>query len=205
MRRTPKSKVIQNLLGSARLFASAVHELAQDVATHETEGDHLTLARLDVLELVAHCPNSTVSHVAAFLGTSNAAASKLVDKLVRYGYLARFEREGDRRSHLLRLTPPGARALSQFATAQAQAIAPLLAPIDNSRLEVTAQLLDEVAAMLVGGEQVSSRCLRCGAYIRGNCGPRLGHPERCLSGAAAQIANNGHHRRSSSRRRRSAA
>jgi hypothetical protein len=142
-----------------------------------------------------------VSHVSAFLGTSNPAASKLVDKLVRSGYLARYESEGDRRSHLLRLTPPGARALKRFASAQASALAPLLDPIDNGRLEITAKLLDEVASHLVRKELVSERCLRCGAHVRGNCGPRLGYPERCLSGVAALNGGGGPGRPPRRRRR----
>jgi DNA-binding MarR family transcriptional regulator len=183
MRQIPKSQVIRNLMGSARLFASVVHDLTEGAVLHETAGDHLTLARLDVLQLVEHCPNCTVSHVATFLGTSNAAASKLVDKLVRSGFLSRSHHENDRRSHLLRLTALGARVLRRFTAAQAHALSVLFAPIEDSRIVATAELLDEVAARLVGREVISEKCLQCGAYVRGECGPRRGQPERCVGGA----------------------
>lgn len=180
MRRRLKSQAIRNLMGSAQLFTSAVNDLAEGAVLRQTVGRRVTPAQLSVLQIIQRSPDCSVGRASGFLGVSKPAASKMVDHLVRDGYLYRFSRDDDRRTHLLRLTRLGQNLVSRYAEAQAQALAALFHPIRDEKLAATARLLDEVAASLLQAGGLREQCLRCGPYAREDCALRLRSPEFCF-------------------------
>ncbi|MCB9703287.1 MAG: MarR family transcriptional regulator [Myxococcales bacterium] len=74
----------------------------------------LTLAQVAVLFSLSDGEERRVSEVAATLGRSPSATSRLLDLLVRRGLLARREDPEDRRSRRIALAAPGRRLVASI-------------------------------------------------------------------------------------------
>ena len=89
--------IINDFLASMNIFSSAIHELMAEQLRDELGGE-LTIPQLKLLKLIAKTNTESLGEVAAFLGVSNAAASKSVDRLVRRDLVLRKESADDRRA-----------------------------------------------------------------------------------------------------------
>ena len=89
-----ESNPIHEFVGSAHLFSSALTEVLQAGLLRRVAGPRLNFSQLKLLQLLSVAKTQTIGELAAFLGVSNAAASKMVDKLVQRGFLA--ARRGER-------------------------------------------------------------------------------------------------------------
>jgi DNA-binding MarR family transcriptional regulator len=162
--------VINDFLGSAHIFASAVTAVIEEELLREALNDSITLSQLKLLKLVNLTEAQTIGDVAAFLGVSNAAASKAVDKLVRMMLLRRSEGEIDRRSIHLSLTQPSRRMLTLYEEARQKKMAQIFELFSREQLQQTAALMDRLSEQIVGhssgGEQL---CLQCGIHFREKC------------------------------------
>jgi DNA-binding MarR family transcriptional regulator len=98
MRDGPTSELINDFLGSTQIFASALNDIVEEKLLREVAPGQVTFSQFRLLKMVALTDAQTLGDVAAFLGVSNPAASKAVDKLVRGGLLVRTEGEKDRRA-----------------------------------------------------------------------------------------------------------
>jgi len=162
--------LISDLLGSAHLFVSAVSGVMEEKLLSETAGKSLTLSQLKVLKLLAVTDARTVSDVAAFLGVSNAAASKSVDRLVRGKYMRRKETPGDRRSSELTLTAPGEKLLSQYEAAKNRRLAKVFKDFDTRDLKRATELLEQLTKGIVThSANPEEICLQCGIYLQKRC------------------------------------
>lgn len=83
-------------------------------------GPNLSVPQFRVLAFVGRRPNTSLSEVAAHVGTTLPSMSKLVDGLVERGLVEREVSTADRRRLTLRLTKEGT-ALLQAARAGTQA------------------------------------------------------------------------------------
>jgi DNA-binding MarR family transcriptional regulator len=85
------------------------------------------------------------SDIAARIGMTRGAISKIVERLVREGFLVRREREGDRRYQAIALTPRGRRLVPILAKLadenDAACFAPLSAPERASLLSTLKELV----------------------------------------------------------------
>jgi DNA-binding MarR family transcriptional regulator/uncharacterized C2H2 Zn-finger protein len=162
-------QLIQDVLGRAHIFASAVNDLMEE-RLKAVSGEQLSFSQIKLLKLVARTESYKVGEVAAFLRVSNAAASKAVDRLVRRGLLLRNESEEDRRSVELALTPTGCRLLEQYEEVTRQTLAEIFAEVSEDGLRQTADLLDELSVSLVEREgEDYGECFRCSIYFRDKC------------------------------------
>ncbi len=172
---------IDDLLGSAHVFASAVADVIEEELLREAAGDQITISQLKLLKLVKVSEALTIGDVAGFLGVSNAAASKAVDKLVRMMLMRRSEGETDRRAIHLSLTQPGRRLLAAYDAARHRKLLQVFGQFDSGELKQAAALLDRLSARLVDqspkGEEM---CLQCGIYFRNKCVLRNQLSRRCL-------------------------
>ena len=133
-------------------------------------GEKLSFAQLKLLYLVAHTDDHIISDAAAFLGVSNAAASKAVDKLVRRRLLRRVEVQADRRSSQLFLTEAGRRLIEAYEASRDQLVAKVFAQFSAGDLRQTAQILDRLAGVIVShGADPDAICLQCEVYVRDQC------------------------------------
>ena len=172
-------QMIQDVLGSAHIFASAVNDLMQE-RLHAVVGEQLTFSQLKLLKLVARTESFKITEVAAFMGVSNAAASKAVDRLVRRGLLSRREAVDDRRAVEVALTGQGSRLLDRYELGTAATLEEIFGDISAAGLKRTADLLDELSLRLVEQENGSENmCFRCGIYFREKCLLRSRGPRSC--------------------------
>ncbi len=172
---------INEFLGSANVFSSAVRDVIEARSLREVAGDQITLSQLKLLKLVSLTDTHTIGDVAAFLGISKAAASKAVDKLARKMFLRRSEGESDRRSILLSLTEPSRRLLAAYEEARQRKLSEIFSQFPLEELHQTAELLDRLSAHIVdrslGSEVI---CLQCGLHFREKCLIRQKLSRNCL-------------------------
>jgi DNA-binding MarR family transcriptional regulator len=179
MATTLRVQLIQDVLGSAHIFSSAVNDLMQD-RLHAAIGEQLTFSQLKLAKLIARAEAYNISQVATFLNVSNAAASKAVDRLVRRGLLRRSEAEADRRAVELALTDEGQRLLDEYEKVTRETLEEVFSGISADGLRRTADLLDQLSISLVDrddGEEEA--CFRCGIYFRDKCLLRAKRHQTC--------------------------
>ncbi|OFV88020.1 MAG: hypothetical protein A3D93_02110 [Acidobacteria bacterium RIFCSPHIGHO2_12_FULL_67_30] len=164
------SGAITEFLGSAAVFASAVSDVVEEELLREVGGARVRFAHFKLLKLVAATGTHHLGDVAAFLGVSNAAASKTVDKLVRRKLLRRKEEEADRRAIELSLTDAGRRLLEAYEATRQRRLAAVFAHLAPAELAQTAEVLDRVSRELVAPAADGGQfCHRCGIYFREQC------------------------------------
>ncbi len=164
-----EQSAIDDFLGSAHVFASAVDNVIEAGVLRDVAGDQLTVSQLRLLKLVAITDAQTIGDVALFLGVSNAAASKAVDKLVRRRLLRRAEGEQDRRVIHLSLTPTSRRVLEAYDTAKQHRLQHIFHQFANDDLRRASELLDRLSAGIVEHNEQDETCLQCGIYFRERC------------------------------------
>jgi len=174
-------QLVYDFLGSAQVFATAVTEIVEEKLLHEVAGETLTLSQFKLLKLVANTDAQSIGDVAAFLGVSNAAASKAVDKLVRRKLLVRAEGQEDRRAAELSLPPRTQRLLAAYDAARDQRLAEVFRSFSPAELQRTAEILDRLSAGIVDhNAQPEEVCLQCGIYFREQCLVRKLVGRRCF-------------------------
>lgn len=165
-----KVALIRQVMGASHVFCSAVNEMLERtlaVATNE----QLALSQVKLLLLIAR-PDQRfkVSDVAEFLGVTNAAASRAIERLVQRGLVDRTISRDDRRAVDLSLTPRSRELLDRFTDARNRELLALLSDYPDEKLRDIAALLDDLSVRLLdlrdGGKE---RCLRCGIHFRSSC------------------------------------
>ena len=171
---------VNDFLGSAQVFSSAVTDIIEEKLLREVSGAALTLSQFKLLKLVANTGAHSIGDVAAFLGVSNAAASKAVDKLVRRGLIVRAEGVTDRRAVDLSLTPQSLELLDAYDAARDSKLAHIFQSFTRGELEQTEEILDRLSAGILGPmAQSEEYCFRCGIYFREKCSLRKLPGRRC--------------------------
>lgn len=170
MARDANGDIAHDFLGSAQIFASAIEEVVEKRILEESAGKEFTLSQFKLLKMVALTNAQTISDVALFLGVSNAAASKAVDKLVRRKLLRRAEGQPDRREICLSLTESSRRLLLTYEEKKERRLAQVFRGFPGDELRRTARLLDRLSAELVDHHAHPDEvCLQCGIYFRERC------------------------------------
>lgn len=181
MSRAVPPQLVSDFLGSTQAFSSAVTEVVEEKLLREIAGDALTLSQFKLLKLVANTDAHSVGDVAAFLGVSNAAASKAVDKLVRRKQLVRAEGVMDRRATVLSLTARSRRLLAAYDVARDQKLTEIFRAFSPEDLEHTTEILDRLSAGIIDhNAKPEETCLQCGIYFREKCLVRKLVGRRCF-------------------------
>jgi len=91
---------------------------------------NMTLPRFDVMAALYRKPDGMLmSEIARFLIVSNGNVTGIVDRLVVEGFVARSQRNGDRRTSFITLTRRGRAAFAAMATAHEHWIDELLSGV----------------------------------------------------------------------------
>ena len=123
-RREPGSRQLATMIDAARVFAGITAEsIAQS-------GAALTLPQLRVLVLASLAEPLNATAVAAALEVHLSSASRICDRLVRGGLLARRDRPDDRRHLELTLTEEGERVLADITAHRKRVFSRVLRRID---------------------------------------------------------------------------
>jgi DNA-binding MarR family transcriptional regulator len=173
-----RQQLANELLGSAHLFVSAVSGVMEQQLLHEIAGKQLSISQLKILKLLDLTEAHNVGDVAAFLGVSDAAASKSIDRLVRRKYLRRTEDRTDRRSSDLSLAGSGRTLLKRYEAAKDRKLATMFGNLDAEELLQTATFLERLTKGIVhDSANPEEICLQCGFYL---------NKKRCLLREAGQ-------------------
>ena len=172
---------IEDFLGSAHVFASAIADIIEQGLLEKVTQGQVTASQMKLLKLVAMTDSYTLGDVAAFLRVSNAAASKAVDRLVRRNLLRRIEDQKDRRVLRLHLTPASRRLLAAYERARQRKLQSIFAQFPPEELRRVSELLDRLAADIVDHtSNPEELCLKCGIYFRDHCLVRQLVPRNCF-------------------------
>jgi DNA-binding MarR family transcriptional regulator len=180
MRAKREGPSLNDFLGSAQIFATAVSDLmAQQL--REVAGDEVTYSQLKLLKMVSLTQGYSVSNVAHFLGVSTAAASRAVDRLVRRGLIDRAAAEADRRAVHLSLTERGQTLLRRFDEAADPALERIFADLPREQMRQVGELLDRLSVNIVDrGHGHDEICFRCGIHFRDRCLLRQRRSRSCF-------------------------
>jgi DNA-binding MarR family transcriptional regulator len=174
-----RTAIINDFLASMHIFSSAIDDLMLAQLDDELGGE-LTIPQLKLLKLIARTETESISEIATFLGVSNAAASKAVDRLVRRGLVERVESIDDRRATRLSLSVKGTFLLKRYEDVQNKVLEGLFRQFMAEDFVETAELLDQLSADLVKeGSGPRELCFRCGIYFRERCLLRNQHERTC--------------------------
>lgn len=161
---------VRDFVGSAHLFSSALTDVLQAGLLREVAGSQLSFSQLKLLQLLAVAKTQTVGELAAFLGVSSAAASKMVDKLAQARWLSRAVGAADRRSAHVSLTPRARRLLAEYDEKRRRKLAQVFRGYSATELRKIARILDQVTTAIVNHNNKPDQiCLHCGIYFRGKC------------------------------------
>ncbi len=177
----PTARLLENFLGSAHVFGSAMQRVLETRLLHDIAGTRVSPTELKLLKLIAARETQTVGEIAAFLGVSQPAASQAVDKLVRQKWLRRTPGVADRRTAELSLTAVSRRLLTRYDSARLQRLVKVTQGFSPAQLRRAGALLDAVSARIVNHtanpEEV---CLQCGIYFRERCLLRESTGRQCF-------------------------
>ena len=164
--------LIRHAMGSAHIFSSMVTELLERTLAESTEGE-LGMAQVQLLLLIAR-PNHKfkVTDVAQYLGVTNAAASRAIDRLVQRGLIERVTEPEDRRAVDLRTTAASRALLARFTEARDRELGRLLEGYPAEKLEEAAALMDELTERLAGLGGTGGDVSRQSVLSRGLYGDR---------------------------------
>jgi len=172
---------IDDFLGSAHVFASAVTEIIEHRLLEQARGGQVTAAQMKLLKLVGMTDSYTLGDVATFLQVSSAGASKAVDRLVRRDLLRRTEDQRDRRVMHLHLTSASRRLIAAYEDARQRKLQSVFVQFSQEELRSASELLDRLSADIV--DQPSNPgelCVKCGIYFRERCLVRQLVPRNCF-------------------------
>lgn len=170
MASTKTADLINEFLGSMHVLASAIGDVLEESLLEEVAGTQLTVSQLKVLKLVAQTEAQTVGDVAAFLGVSNAAASKAADRLVRRKLVRRTAGESDRRAILLSLTEAGRRVIRMYESARNKKLQKVFEQFPAEDLQSAAVTIERLAVAIASqSANPAEVCLQCKMYFREKC------------------------------------
>lgn len=165
-----KVELIRQVMGASHVFCSTVGDLL-DRTLAEASEDQLAMSQVKLMLLISH-PGQRfkVTDVAEFLGVTNAAASRAIDRLVQRGLVKRTVSRADRRAVDLALTSAAKALLERFTEVRNRELLRLLGNHPPEKLERAAELLDELSVLLLEPDtEAEERCLRCGIHFREDC------------------------------------
>lgn len=175
------STLIQEFLGSVRVFSQGVRIVVEEPLLGKLVGGRLTFPQYKLLRLVAGTDGHSIGEVATILGVSSAAASKGVDKLVRRKLLRRTEGKLDRRAMHLSLTRLGQRAVTSYERTRDAKMLGVFEATPAAVLRRAIALLDGLSASLVDhGADPEDLCLQCGIYFPDKCVVRQLGKRKCF-------------------------
>jgi DNA-binding MarR family transcriptional regulator len=163
-------ELIQRVMGASHVYCSVLSDLL-DRTLARASNEQLAMSQVKLLLLIARpAQRFKVTDVASFLGVTNAAASRAIDRLVQRGLVDRSISVEDRRAVDLSLTPEGRTLLDRFSEARNEELLRLLGDQPPKKLAGLAALLDELSVLLLDIDPAQEeRCLRHGTHLRRGC------------------------------------
>lgn len=172
--------LMHQFLHNAHVFAATVQEIMGEKYLRETVEGEISVPQLELLRLIERNGNHQVREIASFMGVSQAAASKNVDKLVRLGLVARVVQESDRRAVSLSLTQRGRNIIHRYEELKTAKLNRVLGVFSEAEVEAISRGLQRVAYHILAEEgDGHTVCMKCSAYYLDHC-PVQGMTGGCM-------------------------
>jgi DNA-binding MarR family transcriptional regulator len=113
----------------------------------------VTFAQMRVLWTLEPIQPATPGRIAGALGIGSSAATEIVERLARAGYIQRAHSERDRRHVLLRLSPKGRRLVEGFRVNRQSRLQKLLSRLEGGdvrRMSEALQTLNDIVGRWKG-------------------------------------------------------
>lgn len=120
------------------------------------KGQELSFQHLVTMFTIKFAGPQNIAAIAAEVELTPTAASRMVDRLVKAGFLDRTEKPGDRRQKLITLTCKGQALLAEFPAVTTQSYAEVLAPLPEDLLGRLAEPMKELREHLPDGPRRQS-------------------------------------------------
>lgn len=101
--------------------------------------------RFKTLIFVDRHPDSSMRHIAEYLGVTPPSATSLVNNMVREGYLKRVLDEKDRRIVRLAITPKGKKNLKNAFKNMAGRIKKALSALNKTEIDNLAKIMEKLS------------------------------------------------------------
>ncbi len=163
-------QALLNFVHNAHIFASAVGEILEKKYLRQATDQEINFPQFNLLRLIEHNGDHQIREIASFLGVSQAAASKNVDKLVRLGLVKRQVQEGDRRAVSLNLTLRGRNVIQKYEVLKEEKLAHMLQELTQAELETLSRGLERASYLILEKEEdFGEICMKCSAYHVEGC------------------------------------
>lgn len=148
---------------TVRLFCQAINWLIFKPALGKLTDEDLTQVQLSCIRFAHLHPEPSVGLIADGLGVSDAAAAKLIDRLVKKGLLIREEDPQDRRVLKIKLTETGCKMLESVCSMENEYFGSVFKRMSVKSLQdLERGIVEFLKIALEKPEQVDEICLKCG-------------------------------------------
>lgn len=153
----------EKLQRTVRLFCQAVASRVFKPALDELTNEDLTQVQLSCIRFAHLHTEPSVGMIADGLGVSDAAAAKLIDRLVKKRLLTREEDPQDRRVLKIKLTEAGQKLLEDVSSLETKYFSSILQRMPSESLtELEHGIIGFLKTALEKPEQIDEICLKCG-------------------------------------------
>lgn len=136
-------------------FADRLNQLMPEIMrgfmrrqTNELLKGRITLPQLLILNFLDKEGESNMTHLAQFLNVSTPAATGIVDRLVKYGYLIRVFEPEDRRIIKIRLTAKGLTLVQKINQQKRQSIIDVFSQISREERDDYLKILTRIRQIM---------------------------------------------------------
>ena len=157
---------------TTKLFSAAVASLVTEAAIHslDSDGEGMTATQYHALRYIRLHNSPIAGELAEALQISNAAVTKLIDRLEKKGLVIRGSDPSDRRAMRLQLSAKGQKIATQLSETEQAYFSKIMARMDPSEIEaLKCGMGGFLKAALMTPEQIDRICLRCGCEHIEDC------------------------------------
>lgn len=157
---------------TTKLFGAAVAALVTEAAIHslDSDGEGMTATQYHALRYIRLHDSPIAGELAEALQISNAAVTKLIDRLEKKGLVVRGSDPADRRAMRLQLSAKGRKIMTQLSETEQGYFGKIIARMDPGEIEaLKCGMGGFLKAALVTREQIDRICLRCGCEHIDDC------------------------------------
>jgi DNA-binding MarR family transcriptional regulator len=168
----PRPVLPRELLDSPSFLLKRLGHVARDQVMDAFERTGLSPHHHAVLTVLDERPPDTQGAIADVLGYDRGQLVGMLDELEERGLIQRQRDPDDRRRHIVRLTPDGARALKHLRTVLTETEEDFFAPLDADQRETLRELLLQL---------VKRHDPNCAEPTEAAAAPAADHPHRGVS------------------------
>jgi DNA-binding MarR family transcriptional regulator len=159
-----------DLFTLTRILSTVVANSLEPFLIERAGGKRISPPQLKILRLLTLNGTHALREIAFFAGVSLPAASYIVDRLVKMGFVTRDESPEDRRLLRIDATARGRELVRRHDGLCADAVADFAGLASPQEMAVFSEVARKLIRAVVSKARFKRRhCLQCGAYQKGGC------------------------------------